>query len=192
MKLSYAIILIALLTGQSASLAFASTSVNGICQFDKSTMIKEKLKKAQECINNGNYSGAKNYLNGVLKLDPNNAKAKELLAICNNGGKPVSSPRDNSSSSNSNNDTQTGTIYKSTPYLNVSKNEMFFASDGGYESISISSNNTWKIKLNTVLKKAQECINNGNYSGAKNYLNGVFRKLMQRMVCQCLEQRELI
>ena len=59
MKLSYAIILIALLTGQSASLAFASTSVNGICQFDKSTMIKEKLKKAQECINNGNYSGAK-------------------------------------------------------------------------------------------------------------------------------------
>ena len=149
MKLSYAIILIALLTGQSASLAFASTSVNGICQFDKSTMIKQKLKKAQECINNGNYSGAKNYLNGVLKLDPNNAKAKELLAICNNGGKPVSSPRDNSSSSNSNNDTQTGTIYKSTPYLNVSKTEMFFASDGGYESISISSNNTWKIKLNT-------------------------------------------
>lgn len=78
MKLFHTIILIALLTGQSASLAFASTSVNGICQFDKSTMIKEKLKKAQECINNGNYSGAKNYLNGVLKLDPNNAKAKSF------------------------------------------------------------------------------------------------------------------
>ena len=80
MKLSHAIILIALLTGQYASLAYASTSVNVICQFDKSTMIKQKLKKAQECINNGNYSGAKNYLNGVLNLDPNNAKAKELLA----------------------------------------------------------------------------------------------------------------
>lgn len=85
MKLSYTIILIALLTGQSASLTFASTSVNGICQFDKSTMIKEKLKKAQECINNGNYSEAKNYLNGVLKLDPNNAKAKELLDECESG-----------------------------------------------------------------------------------------------------------
>ena len=87
---------------RSASLAFASTSVNGICQFDKSTMIKEKLKKAQEYINNGNYSAAKNYLNGVLKLDPNNAKAKELLAVCNNGGKPVASSRSNSSSSTSN------------------------------------------------------------------------------------------
>lgn len=78
MKLSHAIILIALLTSQFASLAFGSAIVNGLCQFDKSTMIKEKLKKGQECINNGNYSGAKNYLNGVLKLDSNNAKAKEL------------------------------------------------------------------------------------------------------------------
>ena len=85
MKLSHTIILIALLTGQSASLAFASTSVNGICQFDKSTLIKEKLKKTQECINNENYSRAKNYLNGVLKLDPNNAKAKELLDECESG-----------------------------------------------------------------------------------------------------------
>lgn len=72
MKLSHAIILIALLTGQYASLANASTSANVICQFDKSTMIKQKLKKAQECINNGNSSGAKNYLNGVLKLDASN------------------------------------------------------------------------------------------------------------------------
>lgn len=101
MKLSHAIILIALLTSQFASLAFGSAIVNGLCQFDKSTMIKEKLKKGQECINNGNYSGAKNYLNGVLKLDSNNAKAKELLAVCNNEGKPVTSPRSNSSSLNS-------------------------------------------------------------------------------------------
>ena len=78
MKLSHAIILIALLTSQFASLAFGSAIVNGLCQFDKSTMIKEKLKKGQECINNGNYSGAKNYLNGVLKLDSNNAKAKSF------------------------------------------------------------------------------------------------------------------
>lgn len=97
MKLSHAIILIALLTSQFASLAFGSAIVNGLCQFDKSTMIKEKLKKGQECINNGNYSGAKNYLNGVLKLDSNNAKAKELLAVCNNEGKPVTSPSNSSS-----------------------------------------------------------------------------------------------
>lgn len=225
MKLSRAIILISLLTGQYSSLAFASTSVNGICQFDKSTMIKQKLKKAQECINNGNYSGAKNYLNGVLNLDANNAKAKELLAVCNNGGKPVNSPRDNSSSSirtgdfsvsktelsfssyggtetiivsssstwsisvNTNswghltrsgntltlkvdanssttsrtdyfklksgnqevkvNITQAGSQNNSSPYLNVSKTAMFFASDGGQESITISSNITWKISTNT-------------------------------------------
>lgn len=47
MKLSHAIILIALLTSQFASLAFGSAIVNGLCQFDKSTMIKEKLKKGQ-------------------------------------------------------------------------------------------------------------------------------------------------
>ena len=46
MKLSHAIILIALLTGQYASLANASTSANVICQFDRYTMIKQKLKKA--------------------------------------------------------------------------------------------------------------------------------------------------
>ena len=231
MKLSHAIVVIALLTTCDVSLAYSSTSVNEICQFDKSTMIKQKLKKAQECINSGNYSGAKNYLNGVLKLDPNNAKAKELLAVCNNGGKPVASSRSNSSSSNSNNSTrssstlsasktelyfnsyggtenitvssgstwsisvnpnnwghltrsgntltlkvdanssttsrtdyfklksgtqevkinitQAGSQYSSSPYLNISKSEMFFASDGGQESLTISSNNTWKISTNT-------------------------------------------
>lgn len=116
MKLSHAIILIALLTSQFASLAFGSAIVNGLCQFDKSTMIKEKLKKGQECINNGNYSGAKNYLNGVLKLDSNNAKAKELLAVCNNEGKPVTSPRSNSSSLNSNNSNRNNS-YSSALYV---------------------------------------------------------------------------
>ena len=86
MKLSHAILVVALLCFGDVSFANTSDFPELICQFDKSTMIKEKLKKAQECINNGNYSGAKNYLNGVLKLDPNNAKAKELLAVCNNGG----------------------------------------------------------------------------------------------------------
>lgn len=144
MKLSHAIILIALLTGQSASLAFASTSVNGICQFDKSTMIKEKLKKAQEYINNGNYSAAKNYLNGVLKLDPNNAKAKELLAVCNNGGKPVASSRSNSSSSSSNS-TNRGTSYSST--LSASKSNLSFSSYGGTETITVSGP-SWSISVN--------------------------------------------
>ena len=233
MKLSRAILVVALLCLGDVSSANTSDLPEWICQFDKSTMIKEKLKKAQECINNGNYSGAKNYLNGVLKLDPNNAKAKELLAVCNNGGKPVASSRSNSSSSNSNtsnrgtsssstlsvsksnlsfssyggtetinvsgpswsisvnpaswghltrsgntltlkvdansssssrtdyfnlksgsqeikvNVSQSGSSYSSSPYLNVTKKEMFFASEGGQESITISTNNTWKISTNT-------------------------------------------
>ena len=233
MKLSHAILVVALLCLGDVSSANTSDLPEWICQFDKSTMIKEKLKKAQECINNGNYSGAKNYLNGVLKLDPNNAKAKTLLAVCNNGGKPVASSRSNSSSSNSNtsnrgtsssstlsvsksnlsfssyggtetinvsgpswsisvnpaswghltrsgntltlkvdanssssartdyfklksgsqeikvNVSQSGSSYSSSPYLNVTKTELFFASEGGQESITISTNNTWKISTNT-------------------------------------------
>ena len=233
MKLSHAILVVALLCFGDVSFANTSDFPELICQFDKSTMIKEKLKKAQVCINNGNYSGAKNYLNGVLKLDPNNAKAKELLAVCNNGGKPVASSRSNSSSSNSNtsnrgtsssstlsvsksnlsfssyggtetinvsgpswsisvnpaswghltrrgntltlkvdansssssrtdyfklksgsqeikvNVSQSGSSYSTSPYVNVTKTEMFFASEGGQESITISTNNTWKISTNT-------------------------------------------
>lgn len=145
MKFSHAIILIALQTGQSASLAFASTSVNSICQFDNSTMIKEKLKKAQECINNGNYSGAKNYLNGVLKLDPNNAKAKELLTVCNNGGKPVASTRSNSSSLNSTISNRNNSYSSS---LSVSKTELSFSSYGGTESLTVTSGTSWSISVN--------------------------------------------
>lgn len=135
--------MIALLNGQCVSLS-ASTSMNEICQFDKSTMIKEKLKKAQECINNGNYSGAKNYLNGVLKLDPNNAKAKELLAICNNGGKPVTSSRSNSSSSNSQNSIRS---ISHDSALSVSKNELYFNSYGGTETLTVSSGLSWTISV---------------------------------------------
>ena len=146
MKLSHAIILIALLTSQFASLAFGSAIVNGLCQFDKSTMIKEKLKKAQECINNGNYSGAKNYLNGVLKLDSNNAKAKELLAVCNNEGKPVTSPRSNSSSLNSNNSNRNNSHSSA---LSVSKTELSFSSYGGTESLTVTSGASWSISVNS-------------------------------------------
>ena len=158
MKLSHTIILIALLTGQSVFLAFASTSVNGICQFDRSTMIKEKLKKAQECINNGNYSGAKNYLNGVLKLDSNNAKAKELLAVCNNRGKPVTSPRSNSSSLNSNNSNRNNS-YSSA--LSVSEN-------GDYVVISdkhLDASNTTDM---SNLKKASEKYGHVKYACVTN------------------------
>ena len=145
MKLSHAIILIALLTSQFASLAFGSAIVNGLCQFDKSTMIKEKLKKGHECINNGNYSGAKNYLNGVLKLDPNNAKAKKLLAVCNNGGKPVASPRSNSSSLNYNNSNRNNSHSSA---LSVSKTELSFSSYGGTESLTVTSGASWSISVN--------------------------------------------
>jgi len=145
MKLSHAITLIALLTGQCASLAYASTSVNGIYQFDKSTIINQKLKKAQECINNGNYSGAKNYLNGVLKLDPNNARAKELLAVCNTREKSVSSSRSNSSSSNSNNSVKSNSTRAA---LSVSKNELYFSSYGGSETLTVTSGSVWTISMN--------------------------------------------
>jgi len=143
MKLSHAILVVALLCLGDVSFANTSDLPELICQFDKSTMIKEKLKKAQECINNGNYSGAKNYLNGILKLDPNNAKAKELLAVCNNGGKPVASSRANSSSSNSN------SYNKSTSYsaLSVSKSNLSFSSYGGTETITVSGS-SWSISVN--------------------------------------------
>ena len=135
--------MIALLNVQCVTLTYASTNAIKVCQFDKSTMIKQKLKKAQECINNGNYSGAKNYLNGVLKLDPKNAKAKELLAICNNGGKPVTSPRSNTSYSNG---TSNGNSSNNT--LSVSKTDISFGSNGGTDNIEVSSNSFWSISVN--------------------------------------------
>ena len=44
---------------------------------------------------------------------------------------------------------QSGSSYSSSPYLNVTKTELYFASEGGQESITISTNNTWKISTNT-------------------------------------------
>ena len=87
MKFTLAFILIALLTGQDASLAYASTSASTLAlqQFDKSTMIKKKLADAQKFISNEDYIAAQNTLNSLLKLDSNNAKAKELLKVCASG-----------------------------------------------------------------------------------------------------------
>lgn len=54
-------------------------------QFDKSTMIKKKLSDAQNYIAKGNYVAAQNALNSLLKLDPNNSRAKVLLDSCEYG-----------------------------------------------------------------------------------------------------------
>ena len=54
-------------------------------QFDKSTMIKKKLADAQKYISNEDYLAAQNTLNSLLKIDPINSKAKELLEECESG-----------------------------------------------------------------------------------------------------------
>ena len=54
-------------------------------QFNKSAMVQQKLKKAQACINSGQFVTAQTLLRGVLKLSPENARAKALLASCEEG-----------------------------------------------------------------------------------------------------------
>lgn len=54
-------------------------------QFDKSTMIMKKLADAQKYISNEDYLAAQNTLNSLLKIDPSNSKAKELLEECESG-----------------------------------------------------------------------------------------------------------
>ena len=54
-------------------------------QFDKSAMVQQKLKKAQACINSGQFATAQTLLRGVLKLSPNNSRAKAMLASCEEG-----------------------------------------------------------------------------------------------------------
>ena len=67
------------------SIMKTSASTLSMQQFDKSTMIKKKLADAQKFISNEDYIAAQNTLNSLLKLDPNNAKAKELLEECESG-----------------------------------------------------------------------------------------------------------
>ena len=109
-----------------------------ICQFNKSTMVNQKLEKAQECINKRNFTAAKNYISGALKLDPNNSKAKELLAICNNEGNQKVSSSSNSHKSN---------LSKSSPELKASKTNLSFSADGGTETINISGQTDWSITV---------------------------------------------
>lgn len=54
-------------------------------QFDKSTMVKKKLADAQRYIDNGDYVAAQNTLISLLRLDPNNSRAIELLDECESG-----------------------------------------------------------------------------------------------------------
>ncbi len=51
-------------------------------QFDKTTMIKKKINDAQKHIESGEYETAKSSIYSLLKLDPSNSKAKELLTEC--------------------------------------------------------------------------------------------------------------
>lgn len=72
-----------MITMSSANNVFAGTMA--MQQFDKSTMINKKLSDAQNYIAKGDYVAAQNTLNSLLKIDPNNSKAKELLESCESG-----------------------------------------------------------------------------------------------------------
>lgn len=62
-------------------------------QFDKSAMIQQKIKKAQACINSGQFATAETLLRGVLKLAPGNRHAKALLVSCEEGVKKQKNER---------------------------------------------------------------------------------------------------
>ena len=85
MKIKVSIIL--LIFGLSGIPCIMPTSASTLAmqQFDRSTMIKKKLADAQKFISNEDYIAAQNALNSLLKLDPNNTKAKELLEKCESG-----------------------------------------------------------------------------------------------------------
>ena len=83
-KVSIIILLIFGISG-IPSIMQTSASTLAMQQFDKSTMIKKKLADAQRFISNEDYIAAQNTLNSLLKLDPNNAKAKEMLEECEIG-----------------------------------------------------------------------------------------------------------
>lgn len=72
-----------MITLSSTNSVFAGTVP--MQQFDKSTMIKKKISDAQNYIAKGDYVAAQKTLNSLLKLDPNNSKAKELLDNCKSG-----------------------------------------------------------------------------------------------------------
>lgn len=86
MKYKYTIVLLLMLgTFGMPSIISVSASTLAMQQFDKSTMIKKKISDAQKYISNEDYLAAQSTLNSLLKLDPNNSKAKELLEECELG-----------------------------------------------------------------------------------------------------------
>ncbi len=119
MKFSFTIAIIVLFICINFPVVYAQSTTDLLCQFDKNSMIRSKLSKAQGCIESGDYDGAKSYLNGVLNLDKNNIKAKQLLAICNNRRKSVQ-------------------VVSTT--LSVSTSSLSFAAVGGTENIQITTN----------------------------------------------------
>ena len=71
--------------GGMSSIMQVSASTLAMQQFDKTTMIKKKFVDAQKYISNEDYLAAQNTLNSLLKIDPNNSRAKELLDECELG-----------------------------------------------------------------------------------------------------------
>lgn len=67
--------------------ANSNSSSEMFLQFDKGAMVQQKLKKAQVCINSGQFTTAQTLLRGVLKLNPGNSRAKAMFASCNEGVK---------------------------------------------------------------------------------------------------------
>lgn len=127
MKFSYIIAIITLFICINGSVAYGQSTTNSKSEFNKNTMIQIKLRKAQECIDKGDYNGAKIYLNGILNLDKNNAKAKQLLVICNNGGKSVQT---------------------APTTLSLSKSSLSFTALGGNDNISITTNpSSYNVEL---------------------------------------------
>lgn len=70
------------IVGMANLYADMSKSSTLFLQFDKNTIIQKKLKKAQQYIAHEQYPEARILLNGVLRLSPNNARAKSLLGKC--------------------------------------------------------------------------------------------------------------
>ena len=68
-----------------SSIMQVSASTLSMLQFDKTTMIKKKIADAQKYIIYEDYLAAQNTLNSLLKIDPNNSNAKELLEECEVG-----------------------------------------------------------------------------------------------------------
>ena len=83
----YFILTLVLLTSSMSVQADITFRQETFLQFNKTAMIQQKLKKAQECLNDGQYATAQTLLYGVLKLSPDNVKAKSLLESCEKGTK---------------------------------------------------------------------------------------------------------